>query len=137
MFCSNCGYQLENGEKFCSNCGASVVVDKKLDEKISISNHPVVEESKDFVADEIINFLKIAVIALALGLIAIPIGLEGNMNYANNFIAGGDLPNYIQSNKTAHMKKLFTNTFMYSFIIILVGRYLLLIIIWANKRQNA
>lgn len=136
MYCSNCGHQLNEGQKFCSNCGVSVSVEKISNGEVSEGSDSVVEESKDFAAKEIFNLIKIVGICLVLALIAIPIGMEDNMDYAVGAPAGGGLEHYIESNKTAHMKKLFMNTFIYSLIIMVVGRYLLLIVNWANKRQT-
>lgn len=133
MFCDNCGSQLEESQNFCSKCGKQKLTSRISEQKTT----PTFEQGKDVLASEVITLIKIIAISVAIGLIAIPIALKDNASYSQGILPfDSDIQGYIQSNKTAHMKRIFTSSLLYSFFIIAIGRYVYLLVNWANKRQN-
>ena len=57
MFCSNCGYEVEEGNKFCQNCGNPIIQNTETIEDKHVVNRTVSNTSMSVEATSIIAYM--------------------------------------------------------------------------------
>lgn len=139
MFCSNCGKEIQADFKYCRHCGHQIIVNSNLGVNSVLEpepSSPLNKFQKDAVAKELRIFLRIIGISLIVAFLSAFIIYWANSNNDDYLGYGIDRNALIKRNQMTAVKHGTPKVFIYSIIILTLGRYVLKGFQWAEKRNN-
>lgn len=139
MFCVNCGKAIIETANFCRHCGAAIqhTVEQPSNVNNQVPEPPTADQSKDMVAREFLVALKILGVSILIALISIPIIYSINSDNTSGLVYGMNPDELISSNQYDAARENVPKVFLYAFLVILFGRYLIKAFSWADARVSA
>lgn len=141
MYCHKCGSKILEGARFCPHCGESLSQIDSIPNDVS-AVYPIQKQrtstvnQKDVLAREIITNLKLGGLSLVIGVISIFVIREINNDNLSGLINTSNRDLVIKANQAEAVREDAPKVFFYSLIGLVVGRYIILGIGWADKRTK-
>jgi hypothetical protein len=138
MFCSNCGKEIKDDSKFCQHCGQQLVtIDKRMiTNEIESTKSFLGEPTKKVVAKE--TSILFRIVGISAVIMFVSIFIIGYLNKDNDeYLAYGvDRDALHKRNMIRAIKENAPKVFLYSLIILTIGRYTLKSFLWAESKNK-
>lgn len=136
MFCKNCGKEIQIDSRFCQHCGLQIDTNLHQDKK-NVDSSPLNESQKNVVAKELRIFFRIVGVSLIITVLSIFIIYQANSNNDQFLAYGIDRDALIERNQMRAVQDSTPKVFIYSLILLSLGRYALKGIQWAESRNKS